>query len=113
MSSFCPWCGAPVLVGHQYCGSCGRELSTSSGALGSGPLGPVAPQAPAAGSLDSAVQGSRSGARTVLLVAIALVVMAFVLYLVIETGDLTALLLGILILVFLYALARFSGGPRR
>ncbi len=48
--------------------------------------------------------------RTVLFVALALAVFAVVLYIVLTTHDLTALLLGVLIVVFVYALARFSGG---
>jgi ATP-dependent Lon protease len=50
--------------------------------------------------------------RTFIFVAISLAVMAVVLYIVIASKgqDLTALLLGILIVVFIYALARFSGG---
>ncbi len=48
--------------------------------------------------------------RTIIFVAIALAIMAIVLYIVLTTRDLTALLLGILIVVFIYALARFSGG---
>jgi hypothetical protein len=39
--------------------------------------------------------------------------LAIVLYIVLTTHDLTALLLGILIVVFIYALARFSGGRAR
>ncbi len=48
--------------------------------------------------------------RTILFVALSLAVFAVVLYIVLKTGDLTALLLGVLIVVFIYALARFSGG---
>ncbi len=48
--------------------------------------------------------------RTILFVAISLAVFAVVLYIVLTTHDLTALLLGVLIVVFIYALARFSGG---
>ncbi|HLN51798.1 MAG TPA: ATP-dependent protease LonB [Thermoplasmata archaeon] len=48
--------------------------------------------------------------RTILFVVLALAVMAVVLYIVITQDDLTALLLGVLIVVFIYALSRFSGG---
>ena len=48
--------------------------------------------------------------RTFVFIAISLAIMAVVLYIIIETHDYTALLLGILIVVFIYALARFSGG---
>jgi len=48
--------------------------------------------------------------RTFVFIAISLAIMAIVLYIVLTTHDLTALLLGILIVVFIYALARFSGG---
>ncbi len=48
--------------------------------------------------------------RTFIFIAISLAIMAVVLYIVLTTRDLTALLLGVLIVVFIYALARFSGG---
>jgi ATP-dependent Lon protease len=48
--------------------------------------------------------------RTFVFVAISLAIMAVVLYIVLTQHDLTALLLGVLIVVFIYALARFSGG---
>ncbi len=48
--------------------------------------------------------------RTFVFVAISLAIFAVVLYIVWTTRDLTALLLGVLIVVFIYALARFSGG---
>jgi ATP-dependent Lon protease len=48
--------------------------------------------------------------RTFVFVAISLAIFAVVLYIVLTTHDLTALLLGVLIVVFIYALARFSGG---
>jgi Lon-like ATP-dependent protease len=48
--------------------------------------------------------------RTILFVVVALVVMAITLYIVIVKGDLTALLVGLLIVFIIYALVRFSGG---
>jgi ATP-dependent Lon protease len=48
--------------------------------------------------------------RTFVFIAISLAIFAVVLYIVLTTHDLTALLLGVLIVVFIYALARFSGG---
>jgi len=48
--------------------------------------------------------------RTILFVVIALAIFAFTIYLVITTKDLTALLLGLLIVFIIYALVRFSGG---
>ncbi len=48
--------------------------------------------------------------RTILFIVIALAVFAVVLYIVLTTDDLTALLLGVLIVVFIYAISRFSGG---
>ena len=48
--------------------------------------------------------------RTILFVVIALVVMALTLYIVIVDKDLTALLVGLLIVFIIYALVRFSGG---
>jgi Lon-like ATP-dependent protease len=47
--------------------------------------------------------------RTILFVVIALAIFAITLYIVIVKGDLTALLFGLLIIVILYALIRFSG----
>jgi hypothetical protein len=49
--------------------------------------------------------------RMILFVVIALVVMALTLYIVILEKDLTALLLGLLIVFIIYALVRYSG-PR-
>jgi len=51
--------------------------------------------------------------RTLLFVVIALVVMALTLYIVIVDKDLTALLVGLLIVFILYALVRFSRRGRR
>jgi ATP-dependent Lon protease len=50
--------------------------------------------------------------RTILFIVIALVVMAFTLYIVLSThpADLTALLIGIFIVILIYAILRFSGG---
>ncbi|MGI0071106.1 MAG: ATP-dependent protease LonB [Thermoplasmata archaeon] len=48
--------------------------------------------------------------RTILFVVVALAVMAIVLYVVIVQDNLTALLIGILIVFIIYALVRFSGG---
>jgi Lon-like ATP-dependent protease len=48
--------------------------------------------------------------RTFVFIAMSLAIMAVVLYIILTTHDWTALLLGILIVVFIYALARFSGG---
>jgi Lon-like ATP-dependent protease len=48
--------------------------------------------------------------RTILFVIISLAVFAFTIYIVLVTHDLTALLLGILIVFIIYALVRFSGG---
>jgi Lon-like ATP-dependent protease len=47
--------------------------------------------------------------RTILFVVIALAIFAFTLYIVIVSHDLTALLLGLLIVFIIYALVRFSG----
>jgi Lon-like ATP-dependent protease len=48
--------------------------------------------------------------RTILFVVLSLAVFAFTVYIVLVTHDLTALLLGILIVFIIYALVRFSGG---
>jgi ATP-dependent Lon protease len=48
--------------------------------------------------------------KTILFVVLSLAVFAFTLYIVLETRDLTALLVGILIVFIIYALVRFSGG---
>ncbi len=48
--------------------------------------------------------------RTILFIVLALVIFAVTLYIVVETKDLTALLLGILIVFIIYAVVRFSGG---
>jgi Lon-like ATP-dependent protease len=48
--------------------------------------------------------------RTFVFVAITIAIFALVLYIVWTTRDYTALLIGVLIVVFIYALARFSGG---
>jgi ATP-dependent Lon protease len=48
--------------------------------------------------------------RTILFVVLSLAVFAFTLYIVLTTHDLTALLVGILIVFIIYALVRFSGG---
>jgi len=48
--------------------------------------------------------------RTILFVIIALAVFAFTIYIVLVSHDLTALLLGLLIVFIIYALVRFSGG---
>ncbi|HYA55094.1 MAG TPA: ATP-dependent protease LonB, partial [Thermoplasmata archaeon] len=48
--------------------------------------------------------------RTILFVVIALAIFAFTVYIVIVSHDLTALLLGLLIVFIIYALVRFSGG---
>jgi ATP-dependent Lon protease len=48
--------------------------------------------------------------RTILFVVLALAVFAFTLYIVLTTHDLTALLVGLLIVFIVYALVRFSGG---
>ena len=48
--------------------------------------------------------------RTILFVVIALAIFAFTLYIVIVDHDLTALLVGLLIVFIIYALVRFSGG---
>ena len=48
--------------------------------------------------------------RTILFIVVALAVMAVTLYIVIESKDLTALLLGVLIVFIIYAVVRFSGG---
>jgi len=48
--------------------------------------------------------------RTILFIVVALAVFAFTLYIVLTTRDLTALLVGILIVFIIYALVRFSGG---
>ena len=53
---------------------------------------------------------SKKEQRTILFVIVAVAVFAFTLYLVLETKDLTALLLGLLIVFIIYALLRFSGG---
>jgi Lon-like ATP-dependent protease len=52
----------------------------------------------------------RKEQRTILFVLLAVLILGVVVYYTIVTRDLTALLLGILIVVFLYALVRFSGG---
>jgi len=59
------------------------------------------------------VVAQQSEQRTILFVVIALVVMAFTLYIVILDKDLTALLVGLLIVFIIYALVRFSGPRRR
>ncbi len=48
--------------------------------------------------------------RTILFVVLALAIFAFTLYIVLTTHDLTALLVGLLIVFIVYALVRFSGG---
>ncbi len=48
--------------------------------------------------------------RTILFIVIALAVFAFTLYIVLTEHDLTALLVGLLIVFIIYALVRFSGG---
>ncbi len=48
--------------------------------------------------------------RTILFVVLALAIIAFTLYIVLTTHDLTALLFGMLIVFIVYALVRFSGG---
>jgi len=48
--------------------------------------------------------------RTILFVVIALAIFAVTIYIVIYSHDLTALLLGLLIVFIIYALVRFSGG---
>jgi Lon-like ATP-dependent protease len=48
--------------------------------------------------------------RTILFIILSLAVFAFTLYIVLTTHDLTALLVGILIVFIIYALVRFSGG---
>ena len=48
--------------------------------------------------------------RTILFVVLSLAVFAFTLYIVLTTHDLTALLVGLLIVFIVYALVRFSGG---
>ncbi len=48
--------------------------------------------------------------RTILFVILALAIFAFTIYIVITTGQLTALLLGLLVVFIVYALVRFSGG---
>jgi ATP-dependent Lon protease len=48
--------------------------------------------------------------RTILFIVLSLAVFAFTLYIVLTTHDLTALLVGILIVFIIYALVRFSGG---
>ncbi len=48
--------------------------------------------------------------RTILFIVLSLAVFAVTLYIVLKTGDLTALLLGILIVFIIYALVRFSSG---
>ncbi len=53
---------------------------------------------------------SKKEQRTILFVIIAVAVIAFTLYILLTTHDLTALLLGIFIVVFIYVLVRFSSG---
>jgi ATP-dependent Lon protease len=53
---------------------------------------------------------SKKEQRTILFIVLTVAVFAFTIYIVLETKDLTALLFGILIVVFIYALVRFSGG---
>ena len=48
--------------------------------------------------------------RTILFVVLSLAIFAFVLYIVLSTHDLTALLIGLLIVFIIYALVRFSSG---
>jgi ATP-dependent Lon protease len=48
--------------------------------------------------------------RTMLFVVLALAILGLTLYIVIEWHDITALLLGLLLVVVIYALVRFSGG---
>ncbi len=48
--------------------------------------------------------------RTILFVVLSLAIFAFTLYIVLTTHDLTALLVGLLIVFIVYALVRFSGG---
>ncbi len=48
--------------------------------------------------------------RTILFVVLTLAIFAITLYIVLKTGDLTALLFGLLIVFIVYALVRFSGG---
>ncbi len=48
--------------------------------------------------------------RTILFIVIALVVFAFTLYIVLTEKDLTALLIGVFIVILIYAILRFSGG---
>jgi ATP-dependent Lon protease len=48
--------------------------------------------------------------RTILFVVLALAIFAFTLYIVLTTHDLTALLVGLLIVFIVYALVRFSSG---
>jgi len=48
--------------------------------------------------------------RTILFIVLSLAVFALTLYIVLKTGDLTALLFGILIVFIIYAVVRFSGG---
>ena len=48
--------------------------------------------------------------RTILFVVVALVIMAVTLYIVIVQKDLTAILFGVLIVLIIWVLARFSGG---
>ncbi|HTW54918.1 MAG TPA: ATP-dependent protease LonB [Thermoplasmata archaeon] len=48
--------------------------------------------------------------KTILFILLAVLVLGFTIYITIFTKDLTALLLGVLIVIFLYAIVRFSGG---
>jgi Lon-like ATP-dependent protease len=52
----------------------------------------------------------RKEQRTILFVVLALAVMAFTIYIVLIDKDLTALLVGLLIVFIIYAIIRFSGG---
>jgi len=47
--------------------------------------------------------------RTILLIVISVVIFAFALYIVFKTGDLTALLIGLFIVILIYVLMRLSG----
>ena len=115
-SRYCSTCGQPLSQGVAFCSSCGARILISTIPANGQQQGiktrpsffrqPVQP-------LENRRAPQQSGQRTILFAVIALVVMALTLYIVIVDRDLTALLIGLLIVFIIYALIRFSGPQRR
>jgi hypothetical protein len=105
VTGFCSTCGRPLSDDFAFCPHCGSGTNPTA----TPPVGPIASARSGTPPSPTASPAIRSGIRILprVFVPIAVVVIAFTGYVVLTTHDLTALLLGVLIVVLLYFLLGF------